>query len=277
MSSSRRGGTEESILAMLERDAGRGIGTRMSSNARMVWFGAGGLLAVGLVGVVVWLARSDPAEQRAEEAALAVAGAAHAEHMAKDHPAATPPGHGGAIVVDAQANQSQQPAKTPPLVLLTPPVKAAVPRQNPVPASAGAVIEDEAPTPKTPQELASTPEESAAQIRDDAHAPPTRLAKAAPSQPEKKRASKTIRADTARAHAATRHARALARTAASSPAHPPAKVKKAPAVPHETPVDSDVALISAVIQHANNQRAQREPDANCGGDENCAAKTTAQP
>lgn len=70
MSSSRRGGREDSILAKLEREPARRAGT--GHGARLAWYGAAMAVAVGLTATLAWLAagagpapldvaRSDPA------------------------------------------------------------------------------------------------------------------------------------------------------------------------------------------------------------------------
>lgn len=56
MSASRPGGGEDNILAMLERDAGRGRGSQFSSHPRTAWYAGAGALVVAMVGALGWLA-----------------------------------------------------------------------------------------------------------------------------------------------------------------------------------------------------------------------------
>lgn len=56
MSASRSGGSEDNILAMLERDAGRGRASQFSSHPRTAWYAGAGALVVAMVGALGWLA-----------------------------------------------------------------------------------------------------------------------------------------------------------------------------------------------------------------------------
>lgn len=56
MSASRPGGGEDNILAMLERDAGRGGASQFSSHPRKGWYAGAGLLVMAMVGALGWLA-----------------------------------------------------------------------------------------------------------------------------------------------------------------------------------------------------------------------------
>jgi hypothetical protein len=294
MSSPRRVGHEESILAMLERDTGRG--SRLSSSRRLVWYGVGGALAIGLVGVFVWLDRADPAQQHAQEMTLAAA-AAHTESRAADATVPRPALHGAAIVDHAAANPAAHPAQEMPTVLLTPAEKAAAPVPD-VPASAGAIIRDEPPavhadaaTSEPPQALASETVQASGPDSVQAPQPPAEqltntaaTGRAAPEksvhrESERKHLAKTARSKPLHPHAPAKPDTAVARASQRPPSHAATKAKTGHAGRPATDakVDSDVALISAVIQHANNQREANEAAANCEADATCASKATPEP
>jgi hypothetical protein len=257
MSSPRRGGSEESILAMLERDTTRGIGPRLSRSARAAWFGVGGVLAVGLVGAVVWMARGQPADQQAQELAMATAGVA--VHSGQAGNGAS--GNGAAIVEEKLLAQEKEPAQA----------KAAVPAasgEHAAVAATGAIIEEQVAEPALPAAPATSP------------VPAAKPAPAVAAPAAAKHASKVARSDPAHAHAAARAAPGTAsRGEKRSTVHTAmVKAKKQQAQPAAEPkVDSDVALISAVIQHASKQHTQAEPTRPCDDDNDCAAKTTPQP
>lgn len=268
MSSGRRGGNEESILAMLERDAGRGAGLRRS---RLVVYGAGATVAVGLVVALVWLAREQSASDVivAAEAPVAIVAEASPPRPAPHGAEATAqqPLPQAAMIVD----EPQPPAKAaqqevPPLVLLTPPQEA----EHPSVATASA-------TTAHPAESAQGP--AAPDVRTAAapeRPPEARPAAAVTPHSETKRAAKT--AAPARRESSTR-VRSTAKPAetrvaghhAAGRATPKAK-KQPPPQQHVEKVDSDVALISAVIQHASNRA--NAAGGNCVGEANCAAKAT---
>jgi hypothetical protein len=279
MSSPRRGGSEESILAMLERDSPRGIGPRLSRSTRAVWFGVGGVLAVGLVGMVVWLVRGDPADQQAQELALASAGmVAHGQPVSAGAAAAPSENaarlSNGAAIVEEKlptlGKGSPQPAA---------PASAATPTatSGQAGAAAGAVIEDAVTEPALPA-VRSASSAPAAKLAQAVAAPGAQTHKAAaPTEP--KRAAKVVRSESAREHGAAKPNQvATTRNGQRGTLHPAVKPRKAHALPAAEPkVDSDVALISAVIQHASKQHAQTQPERPCDDDNDCAAKTTPQP
>ena len=192
MSSARRGGHEDSILAKLEREPARRAGSSAGHGARLAWYGAAVMLALGLTGTLAWLAAGTgpaPLEMASPDAA----------------PAATasvaPPPVETALIVDAApeptAAVAQPPAPVPPLRLLKPAV-----------------------TPPEPVKIAPT------------------LANAAPARRPEPRTAAPARP---RAQAARTTPRQAAR---------PARTVN-PARAGDTQDDSDVALISAVIYHAN--------------------------
>lgn len=195
MSSARRGGNEDSILAKLEREPARRAGA--GDGARLAWYGSAVVLALGMTAMLAWLA----AGQIEERQPLAIA---HADAAPLLLPAETPAA--AAVIVDAAPVATQdvlRAATLPPLRLLEP--AGARPAQATV---APAPIKAAPPRPLS--------------------RPPARTRPPAP------------------------------RTASRQP--PRAAKATAPVRPGETHNDSDVALISAVIFHANGH-AVTDPDA----------------
>lgn len=213
MSSARRGGNEDSILAKLEREPARHAGA--GDGGRLAWYGSAVVLALGMTATLAWLA----ADQAEERQPLAVA---HADAAPLLLPAEAPVAT--AVIVDAPPEPATSPATPlatndvrrasalPPLRLLEP----AGARPTPVTVAP-------APVKVTPSRPVSRPPVA----RDGAKAaPPARTRLAAP------------------------------RTASRQP--PRTAKATAPVRQGETHNDSDVALISAVIYHANGH-APTEP------------------
>ncbi|MEM8514034.1 hypothetical protein RCH14_003371 [Massilia sp. MP_M2] len=210
MSSARRGGNEDSILAKLEREPSRRAAPG-GTGVRLAWYGSAVLAALGLTGALAWLAAGQDGPHRVAPAHAGIA----ARAIAADEPAAP---LAAAVIVDApvlapalpvvaRVDVLQSPA--PPLRLLKPanaerePVKST--RTAPAPERSAAKTLATAPTPL--------------RVRAPAPAP------------------------------AARQAARLARHAG------PARVAET--------TDSDVALISAVIYHANGHAL---PDSETGPD-----------
>ena len=244
--SSRRGAGEENILAMLERDSARRSGARMTGS-RLAWYCAAAAFSGILVGAVAWLAYDNhetvsamqvqvQAERVAEgDAVQAPPALADAQHPA---PAPLPEGPHAAVIVD----QPHSMPAAPPLVMLPPEgasrAKAAAPAVKetaPVLASAAPAVVAPAPVKAAP--MAPKPKAD----KENAIAKADKPAKPAP------RAAKAQR----NASAKTVAARARAKAAARAPA--------------DAAVDTDVALISAIIQHAERHRGEREQPAPCSG------------
>jgi hypothetical protein len=235
MSSTRRSANEVNILDMLDRQAKGPLPRRMLrrflGKPATVWYGAAGLAVCGLVGVLAWLAR-DGASASVETALV------------------------GSIkpAVQAPAAAAPETVGNAPLV-----ASAAEPAPQAEPAQdsgqpAGATIVDVAP-PADPDTLAA-----AVPAPVHAHALPQQQATGRIAVPEAERdASRTA------AHAAA--AKAGPRVAHTAPPAPrnrrqPAQAKTAPAA-----VDTDVALITAIIQHANARQEAEEAgcvDKGCG-------------
>ena len=210
MSSSRRGGHEDSILAKLEREPARRKG--VGNGAGLAWYGTAGVVALGLTATLAWLAAGTgpaPLETaRADDAPPAMASAPPA-------PVET------ALIVDASPETVvvAPPAPVPPLRLLEP---------APVQAEAAKL------------------------------APP--VAKAAPPRRVEPRTAAPARPRAQAARPAPRQAIRTARTVN-------------PARAGETQDDSDVALISAVIYHANGHAAPDEGEAPAAcADEACRTR-----
>ena len=193
MSSSRRGGREDSILAKLEREPARRTGA--DNGPRLAWYGAAAAVALGLTATLAWLAAGagpaplEVARPAAAPAPMAIASSAPVE---------------AAVIVDAEPEPAPAPAAIPPLRLLEP-----------------------VAAPPAPVKLAPAPAKAAPPRRPEARAATT------PARP---------RAQPARQ--ATRQARTVN-----------------PARAGEAQDDSDVALISAVIYHANGHAAPEDGEA----------------
>jgi hypothetical protein len=240
--SSRRGAGEENILAMLERDSARRMGTRMSG-VRLAWYGAAAALAGVLAGGVAWLAwdnhKGVQELQARHDAVVAPPAMTDAVPPPQAPPAAAPApvveAPRTAVIVDESARKRDMAVAStvPPLVMLPPQelsgAKPAAPAPRPAQES---VVEKPAKA-----EPARTAPRSAAEKK------PEKAAKPAPHPAKPARAGSVVKA------------RSEAKPEAK-PA-PAAKARKA-AAGAEAPVDSDVALISAIIQHANKRQEAEE-------------------
>ncbi|WP_170976667.1 hypothetical protein [Massilia sp. HP4] len=210
MSSSRRAGHEDSILAKLEREPARRKG--VGNGPRLAWYGTAAMVALGLTATLAWLAAGTG------PAPLAMARSDDAPPAAASAP---PAPLETALIVDAapEAAVAPPPAPVLPLRLLEP-----------------------APVQVDPAKVT----------------PP--VAKAAPPRRVEPRAAPPARARAQAARPAPRQATRTARTVN-------------PARAGETPDDSDVALISAVIYHANGHAAPDDVEAPAAcGDESCRVR-----
>ena len=264
--SSRRGAGEENILAMLERDSARRTGPRMSG-VRLASYGVAAALAGILVGGVAWLAYDN--HQGMQELQ------AHHEVVTEPVPAVMPdavlppPGPPAvaaaspadvphtAVIVDEAARKrdtivASAPASTvPPLVMLPP---HEVNGTKPAPTAARAAPETPpAKAAKTEQAPVQKPVPAQAPVQKQIQKPAQIQAK---SSPEKKMdkvqkpGSRPVKPAAARARS-----KAVPKVAAKGKAEPARNRKAAPNA--EPAVDSDVALISAIIQHAERHRGER--------------------
>lgn len=260
--SSRRGAGEENILAMLERDSARRSGTRMSSS-RLAWYGAAAAFSGILVGVVAWLVYDNhetasalqvqvQAERVPEIDAVSPPALLDAPHTMASAPAPQAPS--AAVIVD----QPPGPAAPPPLVML-PPEPAARARPPAPPKE---------PAPVAPRPAAATVAATvAASAAAGAKAAPAAAKPVKTSKAEK--AGKADKADTpARADKPAKPAARVAkagRLGAKAGAPARTRGKAAAPAPPEAAVDTDVALISAIIQHSERHRGEREQPAPCSG------------
>jgi hypothetical protein len=259
--SSRRGAGEENILAMLERDSARRTGARMSG-VRLASYGAAAALAGILAGGVAWLAYDNHKG---------------AQELQARHDAATavvPP-----VMPDAVLPPQAPLAAAPAPVIDAPRTAVIVDesarRRDTSVASAVASTVASAVPPLVmlpPQELkGSKPAPATARV-------PEERAAAKPAKPESAQLAARIsvekKADKA-PKAAIRPAKsALARAGGAAKARPDAAARgRKAAAGADTPADSDVALISAIIQHSERHRGERTPATACNGAK-CPQKAT---
>lgn len=255
--SSRRGAGEENILAMLERDSARRMGTRMSG-VRLAWYGAAAALAGILAGGIAWLAwdnhKGVQEMQARHDAVVAPPAMTDAVPPPQAPPVAAPApvvdAPRTAVIVDESAHKGDTTVASgvPPLVMLPPEelgnAKPVAPAPRPVPV---------------PESLAEKPakaktEPARAALRGGAEKKPEKAARPAPRPAKPARAASIVKAKSAARPAATARAR-----------------KAAPGA--EAPVDSDVALISAIIAHSERHRGEREAAGACSGAK-CPPKST---
>lgn len=234
MSPTRRTASETNILAMLDRHQSGGRGRRLLRGLRgvpaMVWYGTAGLLVLGLVGSLAWLARdgATPAPAGSALAATAAPGAPVAASLPLNAPAAISADAAAEVVSEADAGLA-----------------------GPPPA-AGATIVDLAPAePSPPVQTAAAlpvlpPQEHAGRIlpRDGRPALEHERQRLATVQ-------KTPRGEGSKAPAAAR---------AQAQAHAEARARRTAVAARQTPaaVDTDVALITAIIQHASKRQEAEE-------------------
>jgi hypothetical protein len=273
--SSRRGAGEENILAMLERDSARRTGPRMSG-VRLASYGAAAALAGILVGGVAWLAwdnHQSVQELQAQHEAVNEANATVPPVMPDAVlPPQAPPAVAAAnpvdvphaaVIVDESARKrdtvvASAPASTvPPLVMLPP---HELNGSKPAPTATRAA-QDTAPAKAAKSEPPPAPELVQKQLPPQA--PQQKQAQApkqakvqAKSSPEKKadKARKPASRPT-KPTAAPARGKAATRVAAKGKPETSRTRKAAPNA--EPAVDSDVALISAIIQHAERHRGER--------------------
>jgi hypothetical protein len=310
MSPSRPGGGEDNILAMLERDAGRGRASQFSSHPRMAWYAGAGAVVVAMVAALGWLAwenatktRELPLETtralRAGDTRIAAAQPApaapaaalvHTEHPAPAHPAASGQAEvvalqtAGAAIIDSQAAPAEAPvqlaqAQAEAKATSAPGAPAQVAQPSKLPPLVLLPPEEAAPKrkPAAPVAAAATPRPAAAAPSKATAAPrPAAKADAAPAPaPAPRRAA---RLDGAPA----------SRPAAKAPPHRPARPVLARAKKAQTPAaparsadasaDTDVALISAIIMHSSKhagERAKAEAAKDCDGGK-CPGKPAAK-
>ncbi len=240
MSATRRAyAGDDNILARLERDAKRGRSGKPGAwkQARLAWCLLASVLVIALIGTLATLARENLSAPR--KSALADAAPAPTDPYGSDirggfAPLPVPAPNRN-LAAAALAGPSA-PAPMPPMVMLK-----------------------TAPAPIVAPNAAAPASARAAAAKPVARAQPERIAaavKPAPARPQ------------ARAPAAApRSVAATAPARAKKPASAPT------AAPDAVPLDSDVALLSAIIMHASRhsaERAQMEA-ARCGPGKKCVS------
>jgi len=241
MSSSRRASAEINILAMLDGQTGKR--RRFTGLSRAMWYGGAGVLACALLGAAAWMVHDQAGggfEGRVSTGPAVVPLEIASETLPNPAlPVEPAPAHGAAIV-DVAAPDGVATADIPP------------PRFRP----------DEH------------------ELREAHHHPPARpvIAAATPAAPPAPPVQPAVIAARPAVHhapkAASRPAAKAVPRVAALPAHP--RRASAPAKPRPAQtVDTDVALISAIIQHVN-KRGELKDGADCG-DKPCAPKLPTRP
>jgi len=277
--SSRRAAGEENILAMLERDSARRPGTRMSG-VRLASYGAAAALVGILAGGVAWLAYDN--HQTGQELIaqhelanpvppLLADAAPPSPTVSAPAPAPAADAPRTAVIVDesAPARDTAVASAPPPLVMLPPhELAGARPASTPRPAPESVqptIAKAEAPP---AQAKHVTAEKKVAK----AEAPVAPARTATEKKVTKAAAPATAKKTDKAAKSANRAAKpAKARTGATAKAKLEATRQRKAAASSDTAVDSDVALISAIIQHSERHRGEREAASACKGP-HCARK-----
>lgn len=230
---------EDSILAMLERDPARKrVGAKGVSGARLAWYGCSAVLAVALTGTLVWLAAGNDGRQPDIGQEVLAEAAQPAQRPAPVATAPAPATPAPAVVQVALAADAPQPAR--------PPSAAVIVDQQPAEAAPPPLrLLKQAPAAPVPKPQAATPARPAARPATPAApaASPAQAAAAKPATPASRPPA-----------TATAPARPRPTAVARNTARPPAAKGQRGAQPArkaDAPVDPDVALISAVIVHAN--------------------------
>jgi hypothetical protein len=245
MSSTRRSANEINILDMLDRQASGPLPRRMLrrflNRPAMMWYGAAGLLVCGLVGTLAWLAHDGTPAPVNTGLAGSIKPAAQAPVAAVETVGNAP------LVASAPASASAPALSADP----APPARASIVDVAPPPEPEAPAVAVRAPAPAPVHALPQ--QQAAGRIAvHEAERDPARLA--AQGVPAKT-GPRAAHAEP-RAHAGPAAARSRRQAAAG----------KAPAAP--SAVDTDVALISAIIQHAN---AREEAQEGCA-DKGCGAR-----
>lgn len=257
MSPSRRTSGDIPILAMLD---GRASGRRSGARPRLLWYGAGGMLACALLAVLAWLVRGTARERDAASPFVAAVTpappAARPESTGWSPRASTPITEAvqernthGAAVVDLTQTGPAVPSSVVSVAPSAPPAgrradaPAARSAQEVAPGTAGAL--------RAPRIAAAAPVVASAASATPATPPRPVPARRAASRPGPLRTSTQVAAQApSPAHAdarAARHKRSPAATRA--PAQVPSNV------------DTDVAVISAILLHTGTRAGGDAADA----------------
>lgn len=256
MSSSRRANGEISILAMLDGQSRRSLSRRLPSLPAMLGYMAAGTAACTLVGVLAWLARDG-----------------------MDRPAATASGNKTVLVAHAPAAPADAGTKT---VVSDEPAPPATNADVPPPAGGAAIVDAPPPDVSVSVPALQPASDTAPSVQTPSSA--AAALAAAPSMPT----TGPIRAAPAVAHGIVPKS-AGARPLASyrPPAQPPVRTSvparpkrnATPSRPAAPAVDMDVALITAIIQHAArplDATGVEHADAACAG-KACGPRMPEQP
>ena len=272
--SSRRGAGEENILAMLERDSARRPGTRMSG-VRLASYGAAAALVGILAGGVAWLAWDNHRTGEELQSQHDLANDAVTPVVAEaDLPPILPPAAAPApapvveaprtaVIVDEAARAREAASAAPPPLVMLPPHElegAKAPPPAPAPRPAQESVQAK-PGMQPKLVKAEAPKVAAKPVKAEA---PKVAARPAAQKKADKPAKLAIRS--------TKPAPARASAKAKARLDAAARPRKATATA-DAPVDSDVALISAIIQHAERHRGEREAPSSCSGPK-CPPKPT---
>ena len=276
--SSRRTAGEENILAMLERDSARRPGTRMSG-VRLASYGAAAALVGILAGGIAWLAYDSHqtgqelmAQHELANPVSPVLAEAPPPQLTSPAPASLPAAAPAAdaprtaVIVDesAPARDTAEASAPPPLVML-PPHELEGAKPGPTPRAV-----PESAQPKAAK--AEAPPATAEKKVVKAEAPKPAARPAAEKKVAKAAAPAAAKKADKAAKSASRAARPTkARAVATARAKPDATRQRKAATSGDTAVDSDVALISAIIQHSERHRGERDAATACKGPQ-CARK-----
>jgi hypothetical protein len=270
--SSRRGAGEDNILAMLERDSARRPGGRMSG-VRLASYGAAAALAGILAGGVAWLAYDNhKTAQDLQARHDAATGAAPTVLADASLPPLPPPSPGpspiveaprAAVIVDESARRPDAPAAAP----AAPAAASNVPPLVMLPPSEAAGAKATLPAPRLVREVAQPkpaklePAPVAPRIVAEKRAEPVAPRVAAVKKAEKaveKKAEKLPKPASRVAKAAPARVAAPAKGRVETAARTRNVSVKSGVKPAGAPVDTDVALISAIISQSERHRGERE-------------------
>ena len=233
MSATRRpASSEDNILARLERDGRHGSARASWKRSWIAWCGVASLAIIGLIGLLASLARENI--QARQPAALAESTAA------PDAYGARPP-----ISASNEAGFAPLPALTPS------PVPASTPAQPQLPATVVDVRPARTDAPARPALVMLKPA-------------PVKVVAAGPAAIAPRKSAPVVAVKPAPARALVANA--------SRPKKSSAAPERAAAAALDPAVESDVALLSAIIIHSSRHAGEREQleAARCGGGKKCA-------
>lgn len=234
---------EDSILAMLEREPARKrkAGT---SGIRLAWYGASAMLALALTGTLIWMAaNNDGLRPEVQESVLAEA--EQAPRRTAPAPGDSPAGAATILQVamaPAAAAPDAQPAGAARIVDQAPPAEAVPPLR---------LLKSAPEKPAAETSMSPAARASAVSPAPAAAVSPRSVAKASPPARPAAPAAAATRLVPRPAAAPAKSRQVVVAKSAVKPSQAKAQRGVNPARSPEAPVDADVALISAVIVHAN--------------------------